>query len=114
MSSSNTLQANENADDLVAKKKEIDAQVEEKRKEAKEYGVAVRAKASTAGNIVGKAVPVSTTEVSHPPPHSQNPNLSEPHPRTITRSFELGTLTVQMPPLRKSPESSPTMKSSSG
>jgi len=54
--------AKENADDLVAKKKEIDAQVEAKRKQAKEHEAAMRAKASTAGNIVGKAVPVSNTE----------------------------------------------------
>ena len=67
ISKSNTLQAKENADDLVAKKKEIDAQVEAKRKQAKEHEAAMRVKASTAGNIVGKAVPVSNTEVSHPP-----------------------------------------------
>jgi len=67
VSSSNSLQAKENADVLVAKKKEIDAQVEAKRKQAKEYEAAMRAKASTAGNIVGKAVPVSNTEVSHRP-----------------------------------------------
>jgi hypothetical protein len=63
---SDTLQAKENADDLVAKKKEIDAQVEEKRRQAREHEASMRAKASTAGNIVGKAVPVSHTEVSHP------------------------------------------------
>lgn len=62
---SNTHQAKENADDLVAKKKEIDAQVEAKRKEARECEAKMRAIASTAGNIVGKAVPVSKTEVSH-------------------------------------------------
>lgn len=61
----NSLQAKENADDLVAKKKEIDAQVEAKRKQAKEHEAAMRVKASTAGNIVGKVVPVSNTEVSH-------------------------------------------------
>jgi seryl-tRNA synthetase len=66
VSSSNSIQAKENADDLVAKKKEIDAQVEEKRRQAKEHEAAMRAKASTAGNIVGKGVPVSHTEVSHP------------------------------------------------
>jgi len=54
--------AKENADDLVAKKKEINAQVEEKRKQAKAHEAAMRARASTAGNIVGKAVPVSNTE----------------------------------------------------
>jgi seryl-tRNA synthetase len=66
LSNPNTLQAKENADDLVAKKKEIDAQVEAKRKQAKEHEAAMRVKASTAGNIVGTAVPVSNTEVSHP------------------------------------------------
>ena len=63
--SSNTRQAKENADDLVAKKKEIDAQVEAKRKQARDHEAAMRVIASTAGNIVGKAVPVSNTEVSH-------------------------------------------------
>ena len=64
-SGSNTRQAKENADDLVAKKREIDAQVEAKRKQAREHEAAMRVVASTAGNIVGKAVPVSNTEVSH-------------------------------------------------
>ena len=113
MSSSNTLQAKENADDLVAKKREIDAQVEAKRKQAREHEAAMRVKASTAGNIVGKAVPVSNTEVSHSPISSPNPHLSQPHSRTITRSSAHGTRTVQMAPSRKSPGSSPTTKFSS-
>ncbi|PPQ84928.1 hypothetical protein CVT26_008584, partial [Gymnopilus dilepis] len=54
--------AKENADDLVATKKEIDAQVEAKKKEAKEFEALMRQKASTVGNIVGKNVPVSLTE----------------------------------------------------
>ena len=49
------------------KKKQLDAQVEAKRKETKEYEITMRQKASTAGNIVGKDVPVSSTEViDHP------------------------------------------------
>ena len=48
---------------LVAKKKEIDAQVVAKRAEAKELEAKMRQKASTAGNIVGKDVPVSMCEV---------------------------------------------------
>ena len=58
------LKAKENADDLVAEKKTLDAQVEAKRKEAREFELQMRQKASTIGNIVGKAVPVSQTEVS--------------------------------------------------
>ncbi|KAF8878809.1 hypothetical protein CPB84DRAFT_1817478 [Gymnopilus junonius] len=54
--------AKEPADDLVAAKKEIDAQVEAKKKESKEFEVLMRQKASTVGNIVGKNVPVSLTE----------------------------------------------------
>lgn len=54
----------ENADELVTAKKEIDAQVEAKKKEAKDFEVTMRQKASTIGNIVGKNVPVSLTEVS--------------------------------------------------
>ncbi|ETW77326.1 putative seryl-tRNA synthetase [Heterobasidion irregulare TC 32-1] len=54
--------AKENADDLVAEKKTLDAQVEAKRKEAREFELQMRQKASTIGNIVGKAVPVSQTE----------------------------------------------------
>ena len=48
---------------MVAAKKEIDAQVEAKKKEAKEFEIKMRAKACTVGNIVGKNVPVSLTEV---------------------------------------------------
>ncbi|KAL5520616.1 SES1_2 [Sanghuangporus sanghuang] len=54
--------AKESADDLVAQKKELDALKEKKLKEAKEHETAMRAKAATAGNIVGNLVPVSMTE----------------------------------------------------
>ncbi|KAI0752707.1 serine-tRNA ligase [Daedaleopsis nitida] len=54
--------AKENAEELVAKKKDIDAQVLAKRAEAKELEAVMRQKASNAGNIVGKDVPVSMTE----------------------------------------------------
>ncbi|KAJ3511276.1 hypothetical protein NLJ89_g4192 [Agrocybe chaxingu] len=54
--------AKEPADDLVAAKKEIDAQVEAKKKEAKEFEATMRQKASGVGNLVGKNVPVSLTE----------------------------------------------------
>ncbi|CAL1709891.1 unnamed protein product [Somion occarium] len=54
--------AKENADELVAKKKEIDAQVAAKRAESKELEAKMRQKASTVGNLVGKNVPVSLTE----------------------------------------------------
>ncbi|EIM87313.1 serine-tRNA ligase [Stereum hirsutum FP-91666 SS1] len=54
--------AKENADELVAQKKALDAQVEAKRKETREFEVTMRQKASTIGNIVGKGAPVSLTE----------------------------------------------------
>ena len=57
------MQAKENADDLVASKKELDAQVEANRKKTKEFEVTMRQRTSTVGNIVGKDVPVSQTEV---------------------------------------------------
>ena len=57
------MQAKENADDLLAEKKAIDAQVDAKRKEAREAELAMRQKAGTIGNIVNKGVPVSQTEV---------------------------------------------------
>ena len=60
------IKAKQSADDLVAAKKEIDAQVEEKKKEAREFEIKMRQKASTVGNIVGKNVPVSLTEVNCP------------------------------------------------
>ena len=44
-------------------KKQIDAAVEAKTKETKEFEIVMRSKASTVGNIVGKNVPVSQTEV---------------------------------------------------
>lgn len=54
--------AKENADDLVAAKKDIDAQVLAKKKEALEFEVKMRNKAAGVGNIVGKNAPVSLTE----------------------------------------------------
>jgi len=56
-------QAKESADDLVMEKKQLDAAVEAKTKETKEFEIVMRSKASTVGNIVGKDVPVSQTEV---------------------------------------------------
>ncbi len=60
------MQAKENADELVAKKKELDDLVIAKRAEAKEFEAKMRQKASTVGNIVGKDVPISLTEVNVP------------------------------------------------
>lgn len=60
-------QAKESADDLLAKKKDIDAQVDAKRKEVKAYELKMRLRASMVGNIVGKDVPVSQTEVGNVP-----------------------------------------------
>ncbi|KAF9777519.1 serine-tRNA ligase [Thelephora terrestris] len=54
--------ANQVQKEIAVKKKEIDAQAEAKRKQAKEHEVALRVRASTVGNIVGKDVPVSNTE----------------------------------------------------
>jgi len=54
--------AKENADCLLAEKRAIDAQVDAKRKEAREAELAMRQKAGTIGNIVNKGVPVSQTE----------------------------------------------------
>ena len=56
-------QAKENADDLLAEKRAIDAQVDAKRKDARDAELAMRQKASTIGNVVNKSVPVSQTEV---------------------------------------------------
>ncbi|KAG8216024.1 serine-tRNA ligase [Butyriboletus roseoflavus] len=54
--------AKEPADDLVAQKKVLDAEVEAKRKETREYELLMRQKASNVGNLVAKDVPVSLTE----------------------------------------------------
>ncbi|KAF7426211.1 Cytosolic seryl-tRNA synthetase [Pleurotus ostreatus] len=54
--------AKESADDLVAQKKELDAQVIAKRQETKEFEQKMRQKAGTVGNLVGKGAPVSLTE----------------------------------------------------
>ncbi|TDL19478.1 serine-tRNA ligase [Rickenella mellea] len=54
--------AKENADELLAKKKDLDAKKEAKLKESKVHEAAMRTKAGTIGNIVGKSVPVSQTE----------------------------------------------------
>jgi seryl-tRNA synthetase len=54
--------AKESAEDLIAAKKEIDAQIEAKKKAAKDFQALMRQKASKVGNIVAKTVPVSMTE----------------------------------------------------
>jgi len=59
-----TEQAKEPADELVAQKKQIDAQVEALVKGSKEFEIQMRIKATNVGNIVGKNVPVSLTEAS--------------------------------------------------
>lgn len=54
--------AKEPADELVARKKELDGLVVAKKAETKEFEIKMRQKASAVGNIVGKTVPVSQTE----------------------------------------------------
>ena len=56
-------QAKENADDLVAQKKELDQKVAAKKQESKDFEILLKKKARGVGNIVGKNVPVSQTEV---------------------------------------------------
>ncbi|EAU84065.1 seryl-tRNA synthetase [Coprinopsis cinerea okayama7 len=75
--------AKENADELVAEKKSIDAQVETKKKEAKDFEALMRQKACQVGNIVGKNVPVSLTEDDNVTIKTWDPtgNLEEPAPR---------------------------------
>ncbi|VDB83201.1 unnamed protein product [Peniophora sp. CBMAI 1063] len=54
--------AKENADDLVAQKKELDAKAAAKRQEAKDFEITMRKRASTVGNLIAKGVPVSMDE----------------------------------------------------
>ncbi|KAG5644683.1 hypothetical protein DXG03_007983 [Asterophora parasitica] len=54
--------AKESADELVSAKKAIDAEVEARKKQAKEFEIKMRQKAGTIGNIVGPNAPVSQTE----------------------------------------------------
>lgn len=75
-------QAKEPADDLVSKKKEIDAKVEAKVKEAKEFEAKMRLKACGVGNLVGKNVPVSVTEVKNTSPIIQYEGLINYRTRT--------------------------------
>ncbi len=76
------MQAKQPADDLVTAKKEIDAQVEAKKKEAKEFEIRMRQKAGTVGNIIGKNVPVSLTEDDNAIMHTWDPKgLKEPEER---------------------------------
>ena len=58
-----TYKAKEDAEELVAKKKELDALKEQKLKDTKDFEILMRQKASTVGNIVGPGAPVSLTEV---------------------------------------------------
>ncbi|TFL03895.1 hypothetical protein BDV98DRAFT_544399 [Pterulicium gracile] len=87
--------AKENADELVAKKKELDAQVDAQKKASKEFEVKMRLKASTVGNIVGKNAPVSQTEddnvvmrtwhnPAEPDEPEQRPNIL-PHHEVLLR-----------------------------
>ncbi|KAF5313421.1 hypothetical protein D9611_008534 [Ephemerocybe angulata] len=75
--------AKENADDLVAEKKELDAQVVAKKKEATEFEIKMRAKASNVGNIVGKDAPTSLTEDDNVTVRVWDPTgeVAEPAPR---------------------------------
>ncbi|KAF9450043.1 serine-tRNA ligase [Macrolepiota fuliginosa MF-IS2] len=72
--------AKQPADDLVAEKKKIDAEVEAKKKEAKEFEVLMRSKAGTVGNIVGKSVPVSLTEDDNATLKTWDPNGVQDEP----------------------------------
>ena len=81
--------AKENADELVAKKKDIETRVTEKRTEAKDLEAKMRQRASTVGNIVGKDVPVSMTEVRLLHPTVLVVALTGGH-RTTTRRFVHG------------------------
>lgn len=58
-------QAKESADDILDAKKALGEKIEETRKRAKEAEHAMRTKAGTIGNLVGKSVPVSQSEVRH-------------------------------------------------
>jgi seryl-tRNA synthetase len=58
-----TAQAKESADEIIAERTKVLEQIETMKKESKEFELKMRAKASTVGNIVGKEVPVSLTEV---------------------------------------------------
>ncbi|KAF7762190.1 hypothetical protein Agabi119p4_8783 [Agaricus bisporus var. burnettii] len=75
--------AKQPADDLVAEKKKIDAEVEAKKKEAKDFETAMRMKAGNVGNIVGKNVPISQTEDDNVTLKTWDPKGSqdEPAPR---------------------------------
>lgn len=66
--------AKQPADDLVADKKELDAKVDAKRKETREFEVEMRKKASTVGNLVAKDVPVSLTEDDNVTLRTWNPD----------------------------------------
>ncbi|KZV63072.1 serine-tRNA ligase [Peniophora sp. CONT] len=54
--------AKENADDLVAQKKDLDAKAAAKRQEAKDFEVTMRKRASNVGNLIAAGVPVSMDE----------------------------------------------------
>ncbi|EIN14479.1 seryl-tRNA synthetase [Punctularia strigosozonata HHB-11173 SS5] len=84
--------AKENADELVAKKKDLDAQVEAHKKATKEYEATMRQKASTVGNIVGKSVPISLTEddnVTLRTWHPQGPNAQVEQRKDIMPHHEV-------------------------
>ncbi|KAG6840019.1 hypothetical protein C0991_009550 [Blastosporella zonata] len=76
--------AKESADDLVAQKKAIDAEVEAKKKEAKEFEAKMRQRASTIGNIVGPNAPVSLTEDDNVTVRSWFPASETEEPPTRT------------------------------
>lgn len=77
---------------MVATKKGLDAKVEAIRKDAKELEATMRQKASLVGNIVGKDVPVSQTEVRTLLTHILLQNIPMEYGRTIMLPFGRGIL----------------------
>ena len=59
-----TRKAKEKPGELLAKKKELSDLKEKRLKDSKAHEIAMRQKACLVGNIVGKNVPVSMTEVN--------------------------------------------------
>jgi len=85
-------QAKENADELVAQRKELEDSIVEKSKIVDEAEAKMRARALTVGNIVGPKTPISMTEDDNQVIrtwHPAGPNVEPEHKTTILPHHEV-------------------------
>lgn len=88
--------AKENADDILEAKKAIGEKIEETRKRAKDAESKMRKRAGMIGNLVGKSVPVSQTEVCNSIGSPCNPNRTSQDDNATLRTWHPDGPNVQV------------------